>query len=170
MHAPDTSTYLIHDFNDDLAPAFRDINAEWINTMYRMEAVDQDVLDHPRERIIHAGGIILFIEIPGKGIVGTGALKKTGDHQYELTKMGVLPSARGLKAGERLLAALIEKALTLGANPLYLLSNTKSEAGVYLYEKLGFAHDPEIMQRFGTGYERCNVAMRYRGPASIGSQ
>jgi hypothetical protein len=34
-----------------------------------------------------------------------------------------------------------------------------------LYEKLGFAHDAQIMSDFGARYERCDVAMRYRGKA-----
>lgn len=52
----------------------------------------------------------------------------------------------------------------MGAETLYLLSNSKSAAAIHLYEKLGFVHDDNIMQRFGARYERCNFAMRYRPP------
>lgn len=130
--------------------------------MYRMEDVDRDVLQNPRERIIEPGGVILFVRAEGLGIVGTCALRKSGPGSYELTKMGVLESARGLKAGEFLLAAVIERAKTLGADTLYLLSNAKSAAAIHLYEKLGFKHDAGIMQEYGAHYERCNVAMRYQ--------
>jgi ribosomal protein S18 acetylase RimI-like enzyme len=75
--------------------------------------------------------------------------------------MGVLESARGLKAGEFLLAAVIDRAMALGADPLYLLTNSKCAAAIHLYEKHGFRHDAEIMARHGSRYERCNVAMRY---------
>lgn len=154
----------ILDFRDELAPAFHDINAQWIEAMFVMEQTDRDVLEHPGERIIASGGDILFVEAEGLGVVGTCALQKTGPHQFELTKMGVLESARGRKAGEFLLHATIARAQDLGADRLYLLTNSKCASAIHLYEKAGFVHDAEIMREFGARYERCNVAMRYRGP------
>jgi len=151
----------IREYSDDLAADFHDINAEWIEQMFQLEDTDREVLRNPRARIIDAGGDILFVEAKGLGIVGTCALQKTGDSSFELTKMGVRSSARGLKAGEFLLAAVIERARQLNAEPLYLLSNEKCAAAVHLYEKLGFRHDADIMARYGARYERCNVAMRY---------
>jgi DNA-binding MarR family transcriptional regulator/N-acetylglutamate synthase-like GNAT family acetyltransferase len=149
----------IRRFSDPLAEDFYFINAEWIESMYRLEQTDIDVLSNPRERIIKPGGDILFVEDPKLGIVGTCALHKTGERQFELTKMGVLDKARGRKAGEFLLHAIIARAYTLGCDRLYLLSSTKSAAAIHLYEKLGFAHDAGIMEEFGKQYERCNVAM-----------
>ena len=155
----------IREFSDELASAFRDINTQWIQKMYRLEPADMDVLEHPRERIIDTGGAILFVEAKGVGVIGTCALRKTGKGQFELTKMGVLEAARGMKAGEFLLNAAIERAHSMGAELLYLLSNRKSAAAIHLYEKLGFVHDKQIMRRFAARYERCDVAMRYRPPA-----
>jgi DNA-binding MarR family transcriptional regulator/N-acetylglutamate synthase-like GNAT family acetyltransferase len=157
-----TAGLTIREYSDDLASAFKAINAEWISAMYTLEQTDLDVLDHPREAIIDRGGTILFVEAPGVGVVGACALQKTGGDSFELTKMGVLESARGAKAGEFLLQAVIERARTLGAKTLYLLSNKKSAAAVHLYEKLGFVHDEGIMQAYGARYARCNVAMLYQ--------
>ncbi|MFC5435176.1 GNAT family N-acetyltransferase [Rhodanobacter umsongensis] len=155
----------LHEFSDDLAVHFRDINAEWIHAMFRLEETDRDVLENPRARIIDPGGVILFVEASGLGIVGACALQKTGATSYELTKMGVRESARGMGAGEFLLSAIIDRASSLGAETLYLLTNAKSAAAIHLYEKLGFQHDAEIMARYGARYERCNVAMRYHTEA-----
>jgi DNA-binding MarR family transcriptional regulator/GNAT superfamily N-acetyltransferase len=155
------SLLTIHEYSDDLAPYFHDINAEWINDMFRLEATDREVLENPRTRIVDPGGVILFAEARGLGIVGTCALQKTGERSFELTKMGVRASARGLKVGEFLLRAVIERAMQIGAEPLYLLTNTKCAAGIHLYEKAGFQHDADIMARYGARYARCNVAMRY---------
>ena len=155
---------VLHEFRDELAPHFHDINAEWIEAMFRLEDTDQEVLANPRERIVDPGGLILFVEARGLGIVGTCALQKTGAGAYELTKMGVRESARGMKAGEFLLAAVIERAVALGAEPLYLLTNRRCAAAIHLYEKLGFRHDAEIMARYGARYARCDVAMRYHAP------
>lgn len=153
----------IREYNEELAPHFRDINAEWINAMFRLEDTDREVLDHPGSRIIAPGGVILFVEHPSLGIVGACALQKTGPTAYELTKMGVRESVRGQKAGEFLLAAVIARALELEADPLYLLTSSKCAAAIHLYEKLGFHHDAGIMARYGARYQRCDVAMRYRG-------
>lgn len=154
----------IRRFSDALAPDFYRINAQWIEDMYTLEPTDIDVMSHPRERLIEPGGDVLFVEDPELGIVGTCALQKTGERQFELTKMGVVPEARGRKAGEFLLHATIERAFALGCDRLYLLSNAKGAAGVHLYEKAGFVHDAGIMEEFGKRYERCNVAMLYEGP------
>jgi DNA-binding MarR family transcriptional regulator/N-acetylglutamate synthase-like GNAT family acetyltransferase len=155
----------IRRFSDALAVDFYRINAEWIETMYRLEQTDIDVLKNPRARIIEPGGDILFVEDPTLGIVGTCALQKTGERQFELTKMGVSSDARGRKAGEFLLQAMIARAYALGCDRLYLLSNAKSAAAIHLYEKLGFVHDAGIMEEFGKRYDRCNVAMLYVPPA-----
>ena len=151
----------IRAFTDDLAKAFHDINAEWISDMFHLEPLDREVLEHPREKIIDMGGVILFVEAEGLGTVGACALKPSGGGGYELTKMGVTSSARGLGAGAFLLEAVIARAVEMGAAPLYLLTNKKCAAAIYLYEKLGFKHDAGIMAEYGARYARCDVAMRY---------
>ncbi len=151
----------IHEFSDELAQAFHDINAEWITAMFAMEDTDRKVLEHPRREIIDRGGTILFIEAPGKGVVGICALQQTSPGKFELTKMGVTEAARGLKAGEALLAAMIERARAMGAQQLYLLTNRKCAAAIHLYEKAGFRHDSGIMAQYGARYARCDVAMDY---------
>jgi N-acetylglutamate synthase-like GNAT family acetyltransferase/DNA-binding MarR family transcriptional regulator len=153
----------LREFSDGLAVDFHDINAEWITAMFRLEATDKEVLENPKAKIIDTGGQILFVEAAGLGIVGACALQKTGATSFELTKMGVRESARGLKAGEFLLKAMIARANDLGANPLYLLTNSDCAAAIHLYEKFGFRHDRDIMAQYGVRYERCNVAMRYFG-------
>ena len=130
--------------------------------MFSLEAYDRKLLENPQSEIIAKGGHILFVHAEGMGAIGTGALLKTGENEYELIKMGVLKKARAFKAGRFLLNALIEKALSVDAHNLYLLTNSKCEAAIHLYEKHGFHHDLETMDRFGARYQRCDVAMRYR--------
>lgn len=158
-----TGGLIVRDFEDDLAGAFHDINVEWISAMFRLEAADREVLEQPRARILDPGGAILFVEALGFGVIGTCALRREAGGVFELTKMAVLEKARGLKAGEYLLAATIARAKGLGAETLYLLTNRDCAAAIHLYEKNGFRHDAEIMARYGARYERCNVAMRYVG-------
>lgn len=152
----------LREFSDDIARDFYDINAQWITSMFSLEATDREVLENPAAKIIEPGGAILFVDAPGLGVVGTCALQKTGHSSFELTKMGVRESARGLKAGEFLLDAAISRAQEMGADPLYLLTNKKCAAAIHLYEKLGFVHDQGIMAQYGARYQRCDVAMLYK--------
>lgn len=158
-----TAGLRIRGFDDTLAAAFHDINAAWISTMFTLEPTDRDVLENPRDRIIAPGGDILFVEADGVGVIGTCALQRTGERRFELTKMGVTEAARGRKAGEFLLRAVLRRARELQADTLYLLTNSACAPAIHLYEKLGFAHDPAIMRDYGARYARCDVAMRYRG-------
>jgi DNA-binding MarR family transcriptional regulator len=151
----------IRDYADDLAEAFYAINAEWIAAMFALEENDRRILSDPRGEILDRGGLILFVEAEGLGVVGTCALMTTSPGCFELTKMAVSEQARGLKAGEHLLRAVLARAGTMDIETLYLLTNTACAAAIHLYEKVGFRHDAEIMDRFGRRYARCNVAMRY---------
>ena len=153
----------IVEFRDELAGAFHDINAEWINTMFVMEDVDRYVLQNPRETIIDLGGAVLFVELEGTGIVGAGALRWSEQGQLELTKMGVKSGLRGLKAGEFLLDALIARAATMAPERLFLLTSKRCEAAIHLYEKSGFEHDAELLVTARHHYDRCDVAMTYCG-------
>ena len=155
------SLLTIREYTDALAGHFHDLNAEWIEAMFSLEENDRRILSDPRGQILDAGGIILFVEAEGLGVVGTCALMRMGEGCYELTKMAVSERARGRKAGEHLLREVLAHAAEMQIDTLYLLTNTKCEAAVHLYEKVGFRHDAEIMERFGRRYARCNVAMRY---------
>ena len=151
----------IVDYTDAHATAFHDINAQWIESMFVLEDHDRHVLTHPREMIIDPGGAILLVSSKPHGIVGACALMKTSDGVFELTKMGVLETARGLKAGEFLLRAVLERAATMDMKTLYLLTSSKCAAAIHLYEKKGFVHDAVIMRDYGATYARCDVAMSY---------
>jgi GNAT superfamily N-acetyltransferase len=151
----------IIDYTDAHAAAFHDINVEWIEAMFVLEEHDRHVLTHPREVILDPGGAILMVASQAHGVVGACALMKTGDGVFELTKMGVRETVRGLKAGELLLHAVLECAATMATTSLYLLTNSKCEAAIHLYEKVGFVHDADIMRRYGATYTRCDVAMSY---------
>lgn len=150
----------IANFQPQDAQAFYDINMQWIKELFSVEPIDDHILKHPQEQIIDTGGHI-FMAFLDDQPVGSGALKQTGPHSFELTKMGVIPQAQGHKIGSQLLKALIAKAKELHAKKLYLLSSHKCAAAVHLYESFGFVHDEEVMVTYGSSYDRCDVAMSY---------
>jgi ribosomal protein S18 acetylase RimI-like enzyme len=153
---------VIKPFSTALAHHFYSINKEWIDEMFVLEDIDQQVLENPQHHIIDKGGKIWFAEHHSLGIVGTCALWHKGDNHYELTKMGVLKTARGLKVGEILLQHVLSATQLMKANSVFLLTNAKCESAIHLYEKNGFVHDQHIMQQYGKNYSRCNVAMLFK--------
>jgi DNA-binding MarR family transcriptional regulator/N-acetylglutamate synthase-like GNAT family acetyltransferase len=149
------------EYDERLAPEFDAITREWVQEMFSLEANDIKIIENPKEMILDRGGEILFVEAGSLGIVGTCALMPVDGSSFELTKMGVRASARGLKAGEFLLARVLERARQLPIGELFLLTNRKCAAAIHLYEKAGFVHDTDIMERFGKRYARCDVAMSF---------
>ena len=163
--APDTRDDLsIVAYAEDMAADFYRINAEWIESMFVMEDNDRRILENPREAIIDRGGVIYFVKSAELGIIGTCALIKIEEGCFELTKMAVVEAARGRKAGEYLLQDILARATEMNLGSLYLLTNSKCESAIHLYEKMGFKHDEAIMQRHGRRYARCNVAMSFALP------
>jgi DNA-binding MarR family transcriptional regulator/ribosomal protein S18 acetylase RimI-like enzyme len=155
--------FAVRPFDATRAADFARINRQWIEAMYSIEPVDEAQLNDPQGTVVATGGDILFVEDPELGIVGTCGLLKTGEAEFELIKMAVLSEARGRGAGEFLLRATIERAFAMGAERLFLLTNSKSQAAIRMYERNGFVHDAELLARAGGEYERCDIAMRYAG-------
>jgi ribosomal protein S18 acetylase RimI-like enzyme len=160
------SKLTIREFEPALAADFARINRQWIEAMYALEPVDEAQLGDPHGQIVAPGGAILFVEDDALGVIGTCGLLKTGTREFELIKMAVVPEARGRGAGEVLLRATIARAFELGAERLFLLTNSKSQAAIRMYERTGFVHDAEILARCGAEYSRCDVAMLYVGESA----
>ena len=173
---PDPVLQQIEDFQDGTATvndAFRPltryfdrITRQWVEEMFRLEAEDIAMIENPRAKVIDKGGTILFVEDPELGIIGTCALMPMEDGGVELTKMGVLASARGRRAGDFLMRQILKRARQMEIQDLFLLTNSKCASAIRLYEKYGFRHDEEIMRRYGHRYERCNITMSYAMPAA----
>ena len=143
-----------------LATAFRDLNVEWLDRYFRVEPIDEKILDNPAEYVLADGGQILFAGIQGN-IVGTVALKHHGNGELELTKMAVTSGFQGSGIGRKLALACIEEFRARKGRKLYLESHSSLEAALALYESLGFEHaePPQASE-----YERADVYMIYQAP------
>lgn len=150
-------------YTPELAKYFYSINAQWVSAMFVMEAIDEKILSNPQEHIIDEGGQIWFAKHEELGVIGTCAVKNFGNNWFELTKMGVLESARGLKAGEVLLKQVLADCKKAEIDTLFLLTNHECEAAIHLYEKNGFIHDNGIKEKFNGMYARSDTFMKYVG-------
>lgn len=144
----------IVDYSIQYHDAFRNLNVEWINTYFEMENSDYEALDYPEQKILHKGGCIIMAICQDEP-VGTCALIKMDDKTYELAKMAVSPQAQGKHVGWLLGLAILQKARELGAEKVYLESNTILKPAINLYHKLGF----ERIVGATSPYKRCNIQM-----------
>ena len=94
-------------YTPELALYFKQLNIAWIEKYFKVEEHDLEQLDNPEHYIIDNGGEILFAEYDCK-IVGTCALVKTGEGEYELAKMAVAEDLRGKQIGKKLGVAAVE--------------------------------------------------------------
>jgi putative acetyltransferase len=123
------------------AAAFRDLNLAWIRKYFTVEPRDARDLGDPDTYIIAPGGYIFMAELNDEA-VGTCALMREDEGTYELAKMTVAESVRGLGVGRALGEAAIAHARSIGAKRVELLTNSSLKPAIALYESLGFVHVP----------------------------
>jgi GNAT superfamily N-acetyltransferase len=137
--------------------AFRELNLEWIERYFRVEKKDLEQTDHP-ERCLEEGGQIFFVVRNGEA-VGTCAMYRAGEGEFELAKMAVRPSEQGHGYGDLLMEGAEAWARSQGARAIVILSNTVLEPAIRLYRKHGFE---TVHLGPHPDYERCNIEMRKR--------
>jgi len=152
----------IVDYSARYGDAFERLNIGWLEKYFEVEPIDRQVLSDPERTIIGPGGAILYACV-GTDVVGTVALKHSGNGIYELTKMAVTESQQGLGIGRKLLCAVVERFYQLEGKTLYLESHSDLLPAIALYESAGFRHET----RPGPSeYARADVFMIYRGAAT----
>ena len=96
-------------------------------------------------------------------MVGTCALLRESPGVYELSKMAVDESFRGIGAGRRLLDAAIAAFHRRRGRELFLESSSRLATALGMYERAGFVLQPGV--RPGSHYARADVYMIYAPPA-----
>ena len=142
-------------FVPELAPFFRDLNLEWLEAHFYVEPHDRELLNRAEEEIIHKGGHIFFFK-EHQQILGTFALIKINDLEFELGKMAVAKTARSKGIGQQMMRYCIDFSISRGWNKLVLYSNTSLENSIHIYKKYGFK---EIPLDQNNPYARGNIKM-----------
>jgi putative acetyltransferase len=137
---------------------FRQLNMEWLKAYDLVEDHDLMVLDDPQGTILDRGGII-FLAMCDGNIVGSSALMKTGDKDYELAKMSVTSDYRGRGISKMLLDKCLDHARSTGAEKISLFSNHNLTSAISLYEKYGFKHIPVKDSPFETADVRMELIL-----------
>jgi GNAT superfamily N-acetyltransferase len=144
------------EYRPDLRPDFERLNRIWLEQHSLLEPVDLEYLREP-ERLILAHGGQVFFAMRGETVVGTCAAIPISPTTWELAKLAVDPSSRGLGIGRRLCEAVLAYARAAGAIEIVLTSHTALVEAIHLYETLGFRHAPLPAD---VRYETANVYMQ----------
>ncbi len=132
---------------------FIKLNEEWIQKYFEIEQIDIDLAKKP-SLIIDNGGYIFSI-IDDEKVVGVCALIN-GAGMYELARMAVSNQYQGRGYGSLLIETCLKKLKEINAEKVSLVSNTKLEIAIHLYQKHGF-------NIVSTGehpiYKRANIVM-----------
>ena len=148
--------YQIELYRPELASAFRDLNRQWIEAYFELEAADLQALDDPEGYILKPGGAILFAVSPDDQVVGTCALIRHSDTVAELAKMGVDQQQRSSGAGKLLGQAVLELASQMGFRKVFLETNSVLTPAIGLYKRLGFVQRAFPLP---SDYQRADVYM-----------
>ena len=96
-------------FEEKYTCHFKQLNIEWLQQYFVIEAYDEYQLSHPIQEIIDKGGCI-FLAKENENIIGTVALMKETDRSFEITKMSLTKDSRGKGVSKLLMDACIQLA------------------------------------------------------------
>ena len=134
---------------------FKSLNVEWLDRYFKVEPIDELVLNNPEREIVDKGGFIFMIQ-KNYNTIGTFAFIKKTEKIYEFSKMAIVPEERGNGYGNMAMAFLIEFAKNKKWSKLILYSNTNLKNSIHLYSKYGFK---EIPLEKNVIYSRGNIKM-----------
>lgn len=144
----------IINYEDKYKVRVKELNHEWLRKYDLWEPIDDEYLDHPKEKILNKGGSI-FLAKAKSDIIGTASIVPYGDTAAEICKLCVSEKWQGQGIGLALMKKCIEEARNLGMKKVLLYSNQKLENALKLYFKLGFK---QIVDTDGK-YETSDVKM-----------
>ena len=134
---------------------FKSLNLEWLDTYFKVEPIDELVLNNPKREVIGRGGFIFMIQ-KNYNTIGTFAFIKKSEKVYEFSKMAIMPEERGNGYRNMAMEFLIQFAKNKKWSKLILYSNTKLKNSIHLYKKYGFK---EIPLEKNLIYSRGNIKM-----------
>jgi len=141
-------------FNKQYSKQFFLLNKAWIEKSWHLEDSDKKDLLNP-DKIVHNGGQIFFA-LENHNAIGTVAMIKSSDDNYELAKMTVQDNFRGKGIANMLMDECLKFAKENKAKEIFLISNNSLIIARKLYDKYGFKEVDLDSQK----YDRGNVKMR----------
>jgi GNAT superfamily N-acetyltransferase len=115
------------------------------------EEIDSALRDYPSDDLAPPGGMLLVARERG-AVLGCAGLRLLPDCVGEVTRVFVVPTARGTGLGERLMRELEARARALGVRELRLDSRSDLVEAQRLYARIGY--EPTAPFNEGTPADR----------------
>lgn len=144
----------IVEYSDTNKSFFKDLNYEWLMQYFSIEPMDDIVLSNPKTEIIDKGGKVFYAKHNGI-IIGTIALIKMDESNYELAKMAVTKSAQGKGIGSVLIQHCIEVSRKNDIKQIVLYTNELLQPAISLYRKHKFIE----VDFDSSNYKRAKIKM-----------
>ncbi len=145
-----------HNHKPKLGLYFKTLNEEWLQRLFVVEPIDQQVLSNPQAIVDHGGEIIYALI--DEQVIGCVALKHHGQAVFELTKMAVTAAYQAQGIGAILMQRCIEEFHHMNGKKLYLESHSSLKPAIKLYQRWGFVSMPHP---FASEYQRSDFYMEY---------
>lgn len=131
----------------------REVLAEFGLRFGEGSKTDDEVLALPRSYSENGGAFWIATDATGK-IIGTCGVSPVGPGTYELRKMYLLPAARGLGVGQRLLDESVAWVRAQGGRRMVLDTTHQMTRAIAFYESNGFTRDDSQIRgsRCSRGY------------------
>lgn len=152
------SAVTVREYQSEDAAAFHDLNLAWVEAFFTVEAEDRAQLEDPKTHILDKGGAILMADLEGVSVGTVGLVPGHDAGMLELIKMSARSDVQGRGIGRALMDAAIEKARDMGADKIWLETNTVLDAALALYRRSGF-RELSGDELTDTPYDRCNCQM-----------
>jgi putative acetyltransferase len=146
----------IIDFTSTHAADFMRLNIEWLDKYELTEPADISMLENYQSEILDTGGVI-YLAKAGDDIVGSAALIQEKPGEYELAKMAVTSAWQGKGISKLLIEKCLAKAKELNASKVFLVSSSKLQTALSLYEKYGFKHVPVVDNHYSNADVRMEL-------------
>ena len=98
----------------------------------------------------------IWVALHDGELIGSVALRRSGDDAFYLKRMYLLPSSRGMGLGAALLTTALDHARRSGARAVHLDTTTDMHAAQRLYERAGFRRTGTRTEQ-GEHDSRCEV-------------
>jgi putative acetyltransferase len=131
----------IDTFRLEHAKRFAELNREWLEGYDLMEPAEEEQLADPQKYFLERGGQI-FVALHNREVIGTCAGIPHGTEELELAKLTVAREFRGQGIARLLVERCLAYAREQGARRVRLVSNSRLETALRLYESLGFRYCP----------------------------
>ena len=134
-------------WEEKYAGDFVSLSMEWLEKYDLVEPADLEILHHPHEKVLNHGGGIFFALHDG-AVAGTVAMVKQDAGTFELAKLAVAETYRGLKISTLLMEHCLTFARAAGAQKIILYTNSFLQPAISLYRKFNFVEVPIAQNKY----------------------